>query len=105
MTMSFWDEFLNPAFCLVMISIGLVCMLTGRRVVKQVIGLSIMLQGALVSVIDAGWTNGEMEMAQSMVISALIVEAIVLAIALALIVNIFRYHPHGDIDAMNSLRG
>ena len=100
-----WIETLNPILSLILLAIGLGCLLTRKRVIKQVIGLSIMLQGALVSILDAGVVNGKMEAAQSMVISALVVEAIVLAIALALIVNVFRYHPRGHVDDLDTLRG
>jgi NADH:ubiquinone oxidoreductase subunit K len=40
-----------------------------------------------------------------MVISALVVEAVVIAIALALIVNVFRHYPSGDVDDLSRLRG
>ena len=40
-----------------------------------------------------------------MVTSALVAEAIVIAVALALIVNIFRHEPTGDIDKLDRLRG
>jgi len=96
---------LQPLLALVLIGLGLYCMMTRHRVLKQVIGLSIMLQGALLSLIDAGTVNGDMGLVQSLVISALIVEAITFAIALALIVNAFRYHPRGRVDEMDTLKG
>jgi NADH:ubiquinone oxidoreductase subunit K len=40
-----------------------------------------------------------------MVVSALVVEAVVIAVALALIVNVFRHYPSGDIDQLDKLRG
>ena len=100
-----WTEWINPVLALILLAIGLACMLTRKRVIKQVIGLSIMLQGALVSIMDAGTINGKRGVSQSMIISSLVVEAIVLAIALALIVNVFRYHPRGHIDDLDSLKG
>ena len=80
-------------------------MMSRRRVIKQVLGLSIMLQGALLSLIDAGRVHDDMQTAQSLAISALVVEAIVMAIALALVVNVFRYHPGGQVDDLDTLRG
>lgn len=103
--MTSWTDWLNPALSLTLLAIGLGCMLTRKRIIKQVIGLSIMLQGALVSVIDAGHTGDRLDVCQSMVVSSLVVEAIVFAIALALIVNVFRYHPRGRIDDLDKLKG
>jgi NADH:ubiquinone oxidoreductase subunit K len=43
--------------------------------------------------------------AETMIISALAVETIIIAIALALIVNVFRRYPSGDIDQLDQLKG
>jgi len=100
-----WPDVVNPILSLVLLSIGLICLLTQKRIIKQVIGLSIMLQGALLTIIDAGRINEDLQVAQSIMISALVVETIILAIALALIVNVFGYHPEGRVDDLDSLRG
>ena len=103
--MNAWTEWINPILALALLSLGVVCLLTRKRVIKQVIGLSIMLQGALLILTDAGIAAQEPQIAQGMVISALVVEAIVFAIALALIINVYRYHPEGQVDSLDKLRG
>ncbi len=100
-----WVNTLNTILALLLFTIGLFCLLTRHSVVKQVIGLKIMLQGVSLSLIHAGHICGDIQMAETMVISALIVETIIIAIALALIVNIFRHYPSGDVDHLNRLRG
>jgi NADH:ubiquinone oxidoreductase subunit K len=90
---------------LLLLGIGLYCMMSRRRVIKQVIGLSIMLQGALLILLDAGLAHDALRQVQGMLISALVVEAIVLAIALTLIVNVFRFHPKGLVDDLDQLKG
>lgn len=103
--MNEWLGVVNPILSLVLLSIGLICLLTRKRIIKQVIGLSIMLQGALLTIVEAGRVNGDLQVAQSMVVSALVVETIILAIVLVLIVNVFRYHPRGRVDDLDTLRG
>ena len=46
-----------------------------------------------------------LRVAEAMVISALIVEAVVIALALAMIVNVYRHYPSGDIDRLDTLQG
>lgn len=99
------ESLLAPLLGLVLLGLGLYGVISRRRVIKQVIGLSIMLQGALVIIIDAGRVHDQLGLAQGMVISALLVETVVLAIILALIVNVFRYHPEGLIDDLDELKG
>ncbi len=100
-----WLDPLTVALVIALFLIGLFCLLTRRNVVKQVFGLKIMLQGVTLSLLHAGHVCGDVRLAETMVISALVVETIVIAIALALIVNIFRHYPSGDIDRLDRLRG
>lgn len=85
--------------------LGWICLISQRNAFKQVIGLKIMLQGVTLALVLAGKLQGNMNLAQTMVISALIVETIVIALALAMIVSIFRNIPDGDIDRLRKLRG
>ncbi|MGC9335139.1 MAG: NADH-quinone oxidoreductase subunit NuoK [Anaerolineae bacterium] len=85
--------------------LGLGCLLTQREAIKQVIGLKIMLQGVTLSLIYQGHASGDLHTVQSMVVSALVVETILIAVALSLIINIYEYYPSGDIDELDRLRG
>ncbi len=100
-----WLNLFNTSLSVLLFVIGLFCLLTRRNVIKQVFGLKIMLQGVTLSLVHAGHLRGDVRFAETMVISALVVETIVIAIALALIVNIFRHYPSGDIDRLDRLRG
>ena len=100
-----WLDVTNTILTVFLFFIGLVCLLTRRNAIKQVIGLKIMLQGVTLGLLHAGHLNGDVRFAETMVISALIVETVVIAIAVALIVNVFRDHPSGDVDRLDELRG
>jgi NADH-quinone oxidoreductase subunit K len=86
-------------------ALGLLCLLIQRNVIRQVLGLKIMLQGVTLTLIVVGHLRGDLRFAQSMVLSALIVEAVIIAVALALIVNVFRHYPAGDVDSLRRLWG
>ena len=100
-----WLDITNTALAVLLFVVGLTCMLTQRNAIKQVIGLKIMLQGVTLSLVHAGRLNEDLHFAQTMVISALIVETVVIAVGIALIVNIYRHEPSGDVDRLDSLRG
>jgi len=89
----------------VLFLLGLACLVTQRQAIKQVIGLKIMLQGVTLALIYQGHVSGDLHTVQSMVISALVVETILIAVALALIINIYEYYPSGDVDELDRLRG
>ena len=100
-----WMDTLNTSLILLLFLVGLFCLLTRRNVIKQVFGLKIMLQSVTLSLLHAGHVRGDVHFAETMVISALVVETIVIAIALALIVNVFRHYLSGDVDLLDRLRG
>jgi len=97
-------EFLS-FFSSALFILGWICLISQRNAFKQVIGLKIMLQGVTLALVMAGKLQENMNLAQTMVISALIVETIIIALALAMIVSIFRNIPDGDIDLLRKLRG
>jgi NADH-quinone oxidoreductase subunit K len=103
--MSLELDVINTGVSLILFLIGLGCLLTQRNVLKQIFGLKIMLQGVTLGLIHAGWLSDDLDFAQSMVISALIVESVVIAVGLALLVNIYEHYPSGDVDELNRLRG
>lgn len=90
---------------LLLFALGLISLLIRRNVIRQVIGLKIMLQGVSLLLIVAGVQHEDLAFAQSMIVSALIVEAVVIAVALALIVNVFRHYPSGNVDDLRRLWG
>ena len=92
-----WLDPFNVALSLLLFGVGFFCLLTRRSVLKQVVGLKIMLQ--------AGQVVRDTHLAEAMVLSALIVEAVVIALALALIVNVYRHYPDGDVDRLDRLKG
>lgn len=100
-----WLDLLNTSLAVFLFLVGFFCLLTRRNVIKQVIGLKIMLQGVTLGLIHAGRLRGDVRFAETMVASALVVETVIIAIAVALIVNIFRSHPSGDVDRLDQLRG
>lgn len=108
-----WLSPLNTTLSVLLFALGLYCLLTQRKVIKQVIGLKVMLQGVTLGLVHAGHlvneraasVPGALRLAESMVISALIVEAVVIALALAMIVNVYRHYPSGDIDRLDTLQG
>jgi NADH:ubiquinone oxidoreductase subunit K len=98
-------DVLSTSLSLLLFFIGLLCIVTQRKLIKQVIGLKVMLQGVTLGLIHAGRLGGTIQFAETLVVSALIVETVVIAIAVALIVNVFRSDPSGDVDRLNRLRG
>jgi NADH:ubiquinone oxidoreductase subunit K len=75
--------------------IGMLCFFVRRSYIRQILGLKLMLQSVTLGLVITGWQYQDYYLAQSMVITALIIEAIVIGLALTLIIQIAK-HPHNE---------
>jgi len=79
-------------FCVLLIFfIGLLCFFLRKRYIRQLVGLKLMLQSVSLGLILTGWQKNELFLAQSMVISALVLEAVVIGLALTMIIHITKH--------------
>ena len=78
--------------CVVLVfSIGLLCFFLRKRFIRQLVGLKLMLQSVSLGLLFTGWQRGDMFLSQSMVISALVIEAVVIGLALTMIIRIAQH--------------
>ena len=71
--------------------IGLLCFLLRKRFIRQLVGLKLMLQSVSLGLIITGWQKEDMFLSQSMVISALVIEAVIIGLALTMIIHIAKH--------------
>jgi NADH:ubiquinone oxidoreductase subunit K len=76
---------------LVVFIIGLLCFFLRRSYVRQLVGLKLMLQSVSLGLIFTGWERQDLFLAQSMIISALVIEAVVIGLALTMIIQITKH--------------
>ena len=83
---------------LVVFIIGLLCFFLRRSYIRQLVGLKLMLQSVSLGLIFTGWEKQDMYLAQSMIISALVIEAVVIGLALTMIIQITK-HTQDEISS------
>ncbi len=87
-------------FAFILLGLGLYCVLSKKNLIKIVIGLEIMAKGSTLAFIGMGGAD-----VQAYVIIAISIEAIVAAVALAIIVNVWKHTKTLDSSKMRQLRG
>ena len=75
--------------------LGLLCFFIHRHPVRQLVGLKLMLQSVSLGLIYTGWQNQDLRLAQSMIISALVIEAVVVGLALTMIIHLTKHAEDG----------
>jgi NADH:ubiquinone oxidoreductase subunit K len=100
---NFW--ILNMGAAALLIGIGIYCLLTMRNTVKLLIGIEVIAKGITLALIATGWTKNNLLLAQSLVISVIVVDVAVIATALAIIISINRHTKSLDVRKLTRLKG
>jgi multisubunit Na+/H+ antiporter MnhC subunit len=77
--------------------IGFYCLITTRNLIRILIALEVLTKGLTLTLIYVGQITGKMATAQSMVITLIIIEVVILAVAAGIIINIFNHTDSVDI--------
>jgi len=78
--------------------IGFYYLVTTRNLIRILIAVEVLLKGVTLLLIMVGNKNGQIAMAQSMVITIIIIEVVMLAVAAGLILGIFRHTGSLDVN-------
>jgi NADH:ubiquinone oxidoreductase subunit K len=87
-------------FAIIILFLGLYCVLTKKNLIKSVIGISIMVKGGSLSFLATGGAT-----AQVAVVLITIIDAIVAAVILSMVVNVYRHTGRLDVEALKRLWG
>jgi NADH-quinone oxidoreductase subunit K len=72
-------------------------MIVTRNLIRVLIALEILTKGVTLTLIYVGTLNGHLATVQSMVITLIIIEVVVLAVAAGIIIGIFKHTGSLDI--------
>ncbi len=97
MQLQVWIPEVLLGFGLVQFILGILMLITQRNYLKQVLGMKVMLQGIILILVSEGWRRQDIFIGEAIIISALIVEAVVLAIAISLLIQIAKKARYTDL--------
>jgi len=84
---------------------GFYCVIVTRNLIRTLIGLEIVSKGVTLLLVVAGYLTGRMAFAQACVITLIVLEAVVLAVAAGIIVNAFLHTDSLDTRDLENLKG
>lgn len=83
---------------LVLLAVGLLGVMTGRNVVKTIIGIELMSKGALLNFVAGGYGGGE-----AIVVLLILIDAIVVAVLMGMTVAVYRQYGTLDVERLGRL--
>lgn len=101
-----WNLFLISGFFVTMLFIcGAYCILVTRSLIRAIIGLELLIKAITLLIITAGYATGRTALAQSFVITVIVIEVIVVVIAGGVSLQIFRHNGDLDTRRLRNLKG
>lgn len=90
----------NLIFAFIFMGLGLYCLMGKKNLIKMVIGIEILAKSAVLCFIGVGGPA-----VQGYVVIIIAIEAIVAAMALSILVNVWRHAGSTDATKIRKLRG
>lgn len=88
-----------------LLAVGLYGLMASRNLIKLIIALQILVKAALLGLILAGNVSGQVNLGQSLALTALVADTIVAVVGVALAIQIRRRLGTLDVRDLSQLRG
>jgi len=101
-----WNLFLMFGFFVViLLAAGLYCILITRNLLRAVIGIELLVKAATLLLIIIGYVTGKTALTQSFVITIIVIEVVLAAIAGGIALRVYRHNNTLDTHLLRRLRG
>jgi multisubunit Na+/H+ antiporter MnhC subunit len=102
MTTLFW---LFMTFTGLIVICGIYCFLVTFNLLRMLIGIEVMIKGVTLLIIVAGYLSGQMALAQSIVITVIVIEVVVMVVAAGIILGFFNMYDSLNVKNAKRLKG
>ena len=84
---------------------GLYCLVRTYNIIRIIISVEIAMKAVTLLLAFAGWVNGGAALAQTFVITMIVIEVVVAVVAAGIAISVFRHNGSMDIRKLKNLRG
>lgn len=98
----FWPFIL---FIIMLAVIGLYCVLVTYNLIRVLIGLELLIKAVTLLIIVAGYITGHEALAQSLVITFIVIEAVMITVAVGVVLGIRSFNNSLDVRKIRELKG
>jgi NADH-quinone oxidoreductase subunit K len=88
-----------------LLGVGLYGLLFSRHLIKLVVALQILVKAAVLGLVLAGYSSGQVQLGQSLAVTVIVADTVVAVIGLALAVQVRRQVGTLDVRDLSQLRG
>jgi multicomponent Na+:H+ antiporter subunit C len=90
---------------LLMILAGCYCLIRTYHMLKIIIGIEVAMKAVTMFIMLAGHINGKMGLAQTFIITVIVIEVVVAVVAAGLAINLYKKYGSMDVRNLRKLKG
>jgi NADH:ubiquinone oxidoreductase subunit K len=98
----FW---VSGLFVVLLFIVGLYCLLATFNLVRALIGLELLFKAVTLLLVVAGYVTDHKAQAQSMVITLIVIEVVVMTVAMGIVLCVHNHHKSLDTRKLRNLKG
>jgi len=92
-------------YMIVLFVIGVYCILATQNLVRALIGIEVLMKAVTLLIIIAGYASGRTSLAQALVITLIVVETVIIAVAMGIVLSIYKHTKSLDTENLTNLKG
>ena len=100
--MEFW---VMTSFVILLFIIGIYALLATRNLLRILIGMEILTKGVTLLLVAAGYLTGRVNVIQPVIITMIVVEVVIIAVAAGVVIAAYRKNGTIDIRELRNLKG
>ncbi|MBQ1343256.1 MAG: NADH-quinone oxidoreductase subunit K [Firmicutes bacterium] len=90
---------------LVLIALGIFMLVMTSNMIRVVLAVEVMMKAVTLLLIYAGQINGQLGLAQTFIVTQIVIEIVLAAVASGLVINIYRKTGQRELRRLNKLNG
>ncbi len=98
----FW---MNAGVAALLVVIAAYCVIMGINLIRILIGIEIFAKAVTLLLIAAGYITGQMALGQALVITLIVVEVVVIAVAAGVVIGAYQHTGTLDVRDLRNLKG
>ena len=84
--------------------IGIYCLVVTHNLIRVILGIEVLTKAATLLMIGAGYVNGQMDAAQSYVVTIIVIEVVLLIISVGILYSVYKKTGSISIDQISNLK-
>ena len=84
---------------------GLYCLLATSNLIRTLIALELITKAITLFIILAGYVTGRCGLAQAMAITLIVIEVVIIAVAVGIILCVFRHNESVKVKMLRNIKG